>query len=810
MELGGEISLDSRLDITITKDVVLDLKGHTVTKTYGANNHFFMTIRDGGSLTLTDSVGSGALIANHPNYGYGIQLYSNSTFIMNGGSIQTTQESIDIYTITNNVTIEINGGEVVSTDDNVLGIRGDSNIKVDIKGGTLTSGSDGRVAVYVSSYEENAIAFNISGGSITKEGWGSAIQAYSGSTITVSDSASIVAKGNSSAIQVQGGETPTTLNVNGGAITSENGNAVSVEDSAQVNISGGTLTGNGWNASAVYATEDANVKVTGGKLSGKKAAVTEGTNGSDNPTITITSGEFSSDVSAYVPEGNKAVYDEETGSFIIDINTTGDNAAVAEVNGFGYKTVQAAVNAIAATEGKSGTINVIKNSVENVTIPAGATVTLNIAEGVTLSGGTEKDAAGKSHTIANNGTLTVTGTGTVENNNGGSGALFNNLGATANLNGSTFTGTTWYVLKNLGTMSINGASVIQKDANSSAIANGWYGNASTDCNVTYPGDGTTAKLTIFNGTFSGGMNTVKNDDYGVLDIQNGTFTNTNGPAILNWNVATISGGNFTVNNTASSVIANGYLNDTADKGQLTITGGTFTASNGGTGALFGYGVGSADGGSFSITGGKFVGSLAISDDSPYTPVISGGTFTQEVPKEFCAEGYNPTDKDADGNYTVCGHDNIVSKEYKAPTCETDGNIAYWYCPDCGRYFSDENLQNEIAEADTILKAPGHDFKWIVDKEATETESGLMHQECTVCGYKKPAIKLPAKGTAGDHSSDSSQNTQTPSTSGSSSNDKPTPDTGAGDNNMVLWIAAILLAAGSLTGIIAYSRKRKIS
>ena len=243
-------------------------------------------------------------------------------------------------------------------------------------------------------------------------------------------------------------------------------------------------------------------------------------------------------------------------------------------------------------------------------------VTLNLAEGVTLSGGTEKDTANKSHTITNNGTLTVTGSGTVENANSGSGALFNNLGATANLNGSTFTGTTWYVLKNLGTMTINGAAVTQQDAGSSAIDNGWYGNASNDCNVSHPGDDTTATLTIVDGTFSGGMNIVKNDNYGVLDIQNGTFTNTDGPAVLNWNVATISGGSFTVNNSAKSVIANGYLNDTADKGQLTITGGTFTASNNGEGALFGYGVGSQKGGSFTITGGTFQGSLAISATIP--------------------------------------------------------------------------------------------------------------------------------------------------------------------------------------------------
>lgn len=69
----------------------------------------------------------------------------------------------------------------------------------------------------------------------------------------------------------------------------------------------------------------------------------------------------------------------------------------------------------------------------------------------------------------------------------------------------------------------------------------------------------TANLTITGGVFSGGMNTVKNDDYSVLDIQGGSFSNTAGPTVLNWNVATISGGTFEVNDDSYAVLANGFL-----------------------------------------------------------------------------------------------------------------------------------------------------------------------------------------------------------------------------------------------------------
>lgn len=276
------------------------------------------------------------------------------------------------------------------------------------------------------------------------------------------------------------------------------------------------------------------------------------------------------------------------------------------------------------------TITLTENVTESITIPAGKTVTLNLGT-FTLTGN-------GNHTITNNGTLTVVGSGKVENTDGGKAALFNNVNAVANLNGGTFEGTTWYVIKNLGTITMNGASVDQKDAGSSAIDNGWYDSTSTsghgnDCGIAYPGNGY-AKLTIANGNFSGGMNTVKNDDYGVLEISGGTFSNTNGPTVLNWNVATISGGEFKVNSTATSVIANGSFNNEADKGQLTITGGQFTSSDNGNGNLLGYGVGGEKGGSVTISGGKFTGKM-VAEGYPYEPVISGGTFSdQENAKKY--------------------------------------------------------------------------------------------------------------------------------------------------------------------------------
>lgn len=42
----------------------------------------------------------------------------------------------------------------------------------------------------------------------------------------------------------------------------------------------------------------------------------------------------------------------------------------------------------------------------------------------------------------------------------------------------------------------------------------------------------------------------------------------------------------------------------------------------------------------------------------------------------------------------------------------------------------------------------HDFKWVIDKEATAAAAGSKHEECKICGYQKAAVEIPATGTSG--------------------------------------------------------------
>ena len=57
-----------------------------------------------------------------------------------------------------------------------------------------------------------------------------------------------------------------------------------------------------------------------------------------------------------------------------------------------------------------------------------------------------------------------------------------------------------------------------------------------------------------------------------------------------------------------------------------------------------------------------------------------------------------------------GHQKVLNKTDAIPaTCTTGGNDAYWTCPDCGTYFSDEGGQNVIEKDSWIKEKLGHDF-----------------------------------------------------------------------------------------------------
>ena len=67
------------------------------------------------------------------------------------------------------------------------------------------------------------------------------------------------------------------------------------------------------------------------------------------------------------------------------------------------------------------------------------------------------------------------------------------------------------------------------------------------------------------------------------------------------------------------------------------------------------------------------------------------------------------------------------------------------------YAYDKNSHwNICAQCDEKMNVAEHTFTWVTDKEATATEKGAKHEECTVCGYEKAAVEIPATGTTPDY------------------------------------------------------------
>ena len=81
---------------------------------------------------------------------------------------------------------------------------------------------------------------------------------------------------------------------------------------------------------------------------------------------------------------------------------------------------------------------------------------------------------------------------------------------------------------------------------------------------------------------------------------------------------------------------------------------------------------------------------------------------------------------------------------KAATCTADGNIEYYKCSGCGRYFSDADGKNEIEKEDTVVKATGHDWgDWVVTKEPTKSEKGSETRTCKNDASHKETREVPA-------------------------------------------------------------------
>ena len=282
-----------------------------------------------------------------------------------------------------------------------------------------------------------------------------------------------------------------------------------------------------------------------------------------------------------------------------------DNAAA--IDDVQYATLADAV----AAANNGDTVTLLKNTVEDVVIPAGKTITLD------LNGKKLTNKTGHTITVEQGATLTINGEGTVDNVTHQKTTIYNK--GTVTLNGGTYDrskedgikdSNTYYTLLNHGTMTVANVTVNNKGGYSSLFENGYFNQKpETKNGIANP------ILTIKSGNFTGGINTVKNDDDATMIIDDGTFANYAQAAFQNHNIATIYGGTFD-GSTVYAILNCGVCtgNDAEhDKHQLIINDGKFSGKirkgNDENGVHYDF------------------GSIAI----------KGGYFTVD-PTTYCAEG----------------------------------------------------------------------------------------------------------------------------------------------------------------------------
>ena len=104
-----------------------------------------------------------------------------------------------------------------------------------------------------------------------------------------------------------------------------------------------------------------------------------------------------------------------------------------------------------------------------------------------------------------------------------------------------------------------------------------------------------------------------------------------------------------------------------------------------------------------------------------TQNCSGGKATckDKAICEICGDSYGSLDPN--------NHTDLKHIDAKAATAAEEGNIAYWYCDGCKKYFSDKDGTKEIAKADTVTaKLPGGTVKPSADKSPqTGDNSNLL-------------------------------------------------------------------------------------
>ena len=300
---------------------------------------------------------------------------------------------------------------------------------------------------------------------------------------------------------------------------------------------------------------------------------------------------------------------------------------VATVGDTGYETLAAAVK----TKINGKTVMLLDDVTENIEIAKAKNFTLDL-NGHTINGGTVKDKA----TIMNNGTVTITDssaakTGTIKRDDNG-----------------TVGETSYYVIHNIGTMTIEQAIVTNNSGYKKTNPSGSMVGSSLICNGDNDLGGT---LNISGGKFEQkNFIAIKNGALGKLNVTGGTISSDHS-AIQNWFEATITGGEINGQLWTDAYIADESVGHTTIGGSAKYTGEIVMDISGSSvkPTL------EISGGNLNVTNWRITTAAAKAGAKP---AVAGGKFTSAVPENYCADGYVPTENE-DGTYGVKVDDSVA-------------------------------------------------------------------------------------------------------------------------------------------------------
>ena len=162
--------------------------------------------------------------------------------------------------------------------------------------------------------------------------------------------------------------------------------------------------------------------------------------------------------------------------------------------------------------------------------------------------------------------------------------------------------------------------------------------------------------------------------------------------------------------------------------------------------------------------------------------------------------------DGSGNSDIKVRQTITVGAYEGPHTHTYAGSP-WYQDATSHWHQCTDSTCPDPRASTTELA-SHTFVWKVDQAATTTQTGLKHEECTVCSYKRSENtvidKLPDGGNTGNTGS-GDNNTDKPEKDDSTKS----PQTGD-SSNLIGWLAALFVSGGVLTLLGVSGKKRKKS